>query len=265
MSLETAAGTLGLDLWGAGRLVELGDPPDLDTMEPAALATERDARARRLDQALKEIAALDGPHLTTAWPGEPAPVEAAAGARSAASAIFIDACVLAGAIRRHLVLAFAEAGLLQPRWSAKVLFETGHAHAKIVEAKPGRDGAGEAARLVVALERAFPEASVPDDHGVEIDDRLPDEGDRHVIESAIACGAAMILTDNIKDFPRKVLEPYGLYARTPADYFASRLKAEPGAKPAFARAAARLKLSPAQFASALQQARLGGLAKRLDV
>ncbi|MGX6649097.1 PIN domain-containing protein [Maricaulaceae bacterium MS644] len=268
MSLEIAADALGLDLWGAGRLVELGDIPSTDTLDAATLNALRDMRVRRRAAALDELVKLDGPHLAPSWPGTPSAPDPAgdiAAPDTQAPSIFIDACVLAGAVRRHLVLAFAEAGLLQPRWSPKVLFETGHAHAKIVEAKPGRDGAGEAARLVVALEQAWPEASVPEDHGVEIAERLPDEGDRHVMESAIACGASLILTDNIKDFPRKVLEAHGLYARTPAEYFASRIGADPGAAAALMRAAVRLKLSPAQFARALQQARLGGLAKRLGL
>ncbi|MEQ8404830.1 MAG: PIN domain-containing protein [Oceanicaulis sp.] len=265
MRLEEAADALGLDLWGAARLVELGDLSDPQTLDPALLARIAKARAQCCEAALEAIADMDGPHLAADWPGTPAPLQAAPPAQTAAPALFIDACVLAGAVRRHLVLAFAASGLLQPRWSAKVLFETGHAHAKIVEAKPHRDGAGEAARLVVALEQAFPEASVPDDHGVKVEGRLPDEGDRHVIESALACGAGLILTDNIKDFPRKILEPYGVYARTPAEYFASKLGAEPSAAPALMVAAARLKLCPPQFARALQQARLGGLAKRLGL
>lgn len=265
MSLEAAADALGLDLWAAGRLVALGDLPATGAADDAALSTLRDMRSRRRAAALDDLAKLDGPHLAPSWPGTPEPAGAIAAPETEAPSIFIDACVLAGAVRRHLVLAFAEAGRLQPRWSPRVLFETGHAHAKIVEAKPGRDGAGEAARLVVALEQAYPEASVPEDHGVTIAERLPDEGDRHVIESAVACGAALILTDNIKDFPRKVLEAHGLYARTPAEYFASRIGVDPGAAPALMAASVRLKLSPAQFARALQQGRLGGLGKRLGL
>lgn len=265
MTLEDAAEALGLDAWGAARLVQIGDIPNTDSIDAAALKALQDRRLRQRTGALDELSRMDGPHLAPAWPGEPAPTGDAPVPNGLAPSVFIDACVLAGAVRRHLVLAFAHAGLLQPRWSPHVLLETGHAHARIVEGKPGRDGAGEAARLVVALEQAWPEASVPEDHGVTIADRLPDEGDRHVIESALACGAALILTDNIKDFPRKVLEPHGVYARTPAEYFASKLGAEPAAAPALMAAAVRLKLSPPQFARALQQARLGGLVKRLEI
>ncbi len=37
----------------------------------------------------------------------------------------IDACVLAGALRRNILLSLAEAGLFRPRWSARILDETG--------------------------------------------------------------------------------------------------------------------------------------------
>jgi len=182
-----------------------------------------------------------------------------------APAVFIDACVLASAMRRHLILSFAEAGLLYPRWSAKVLFETGHAHARIVGDK-GRDGAGEAARLITALEAAYPEAAVPDGEAdaIPIDGPLPDPGDAHVIKSAAACQARFILTENMKDFPRKTLKPLGLYARPAGDFLGSAWSADPArVKALFDRTADRLKLTAPQFETALKRARLGGLAKAM--
>jgi hypothetical protein len=182
-----------------------------------------------------------------------------------APAVFIDACVLASAMRRHLILGFAEDGLLYPRWSQKVLFETGHAHARIVGDK-GRDGAGEAARLVTALEAAYPEAVVPEEdaNAVTIDGPLPDPDDAHVIKAAAAGQARFILTENMKDFPRKTLKPLGLYARPTGDFLGSAWRADPErARAVFDRTAARLKLSQARFETALKRTRLGGLAKAM--
>jgi hypothetical protein len=184
-------------------------------------------------------------------------------------AVFIDACVLAGAVKRHLVLSLAEAGLIYPRWSQKVLFETGHAHARIVSTEPGRDGAGEAARIVTALEAAFPEASIP----LEMSDtvqlparRLPDPDDAHVMRAAAASGAAFILTENMKDFPRKVLGPLGLYARPTAELLGSELSRRPEpTRAALMAAAERLNLTPGRFSVALQRAQLGAVAKRLGL
>jgi hypothetical protein len=184
-------------------------------------------------------------------------------------AVFIDACVLASAIKRHLVLSLADAGLIHPRWSDMVLFETGHAHARIVSGERERDGAGEAARIVTALEAAFPEAMVPADLSAAIElpaRRLPDPDDAHVIRAAKAGEAAFILTDNMKDFPRKALGPLGLYARPTAEYLGSELSRRPDeTAAALLSAAERLSLTPARFRLALQRAQLGGVAKRLGL
>jgi len=181
-------------------------------------------------------------------------------------AVFIDANILASALKRHLVLSLAEAGLIHPRWSDHVLFETGHAHARIVASEAGRDGAGEAARIVTALEAAFPEAMVPLEAAanVRLESRLPDPDDAHVIQAAAAGKAAFILTENMKDFPRKALAPLGLYARPMAEFLGSELSRRPEeTRRALMAAAERLSLPPGRFAVVLQRAQLGGVAKKL--
>ncbi|MCP2671256.1 PIN domain-containing protein [Maricaulaceae bacterium EIL42A08] len=178
-------------------------------------------------------------------------------------AVFVDACVLVSAIRRHILFSLADAGMVHLRWSAKVLMETGHAHARIV-GDAGRDGPGEAARLVTALEAAWPEASVPDDQSskIRIEGPLPDRDDAHVMQAAAACGARFILTENMKDFPRKTLKPLGLYARPTGDYFGSLWRAERDQmRSVMGGTADRLNLTPARFETALKRAQLGGLAR----
>lgn len=181
--------------------------------------------------------------------------------------VFLDANILASAMKRHLILSLADAELLYPRWSQKVLFETGHAHARIVSGQEGRDGAGEAARLITALQAAYPEAcpanNAPKPHGVG---PLPDGDDRHVIEAAWACESDFILTENIKDFPRKTLEPLKLYARRTSEFLGSELSKRPMVtKAALMVTGERLMLSPSRFALALRRAQLGGVARKLGL
>lgn len=47
---------------------------------------------------------------------------------------------------------------------------------------------------------------------------MPDPDDRHVVAAAVRGHASAIVTDNIKHFPKAVLEPLGLHTRS-ADRF----------------------------------------------
>jgi len=47
---------------------------------------------------------------------------------------------------------------------------------------------------------------------------LPDQGDRHVLAAAIKGRCDLIVTFNLKDFPKDVLEKYGIEARHPDDF-----------------------------------------------
>ena len=44
---------------------------------------------------------------------------------------------------------------------------------------------------------------------------LPDEGDRHVLAAALHAGADVIVTFNLRHFPRKTLAPFGVRALAP--------------------------------------------------
>lgn len=47
---------------------------------------------------------------------------------------------------------------------------------------------------------------------------LPDPKDRHVLAAAIKTNANVIVTNNIKDFPKEYLASFGLTAKTADDF-----------------------------------------------
>ncbi len=73
-----------------------------------------------------------------------------------------DACTLAGALKRNLLLTLAEAEFFRLRWSAPILDETQAAIGKILTEKGVPDAAERAKRARASMERAFEEAMVSD-------------------------------------------------------------------------------------------------------
>lgn len=137
--------------------------------------------------------------------------------------LFLDACVLYPPLCRALLLGVAEAGLMAPRVSGRVLGEWVHA--------AGRGGlAAEAAAEAAAraLLARFPDALVTGWEGREAALRLPDAADAHVLAAAVEAGAAAIVTFNLRDFPARRLAPLGLAARHPDGLLWEFLSEAPG-------------------------------------
>ncbi len=131
--------------------------------------------------------------------------------------VLVDACCLAGALRRNMLLSLAEAGFNRVRWSAMIMRETARAIEKTTEGK------ADPQKQVDAMHRAFPEATVEGFEDLEkaiVTGGLRDVGDAHVLAAAARCGASVIVTDNLRDFPEKLLKPYGLEAKSADDFLA---------------------------------------------
>lgn len=56
---------------------------------------------------------------------------------------------------------------------------------------------------------------------------LPDMDDRHVLAAAICAKADLILTFNLKHFPRSALDPYGIAAQSPDEFIADAMHQGP--------------------------------------
>ncbi|MEM9725945.1 MAG: PIN domain-containing protein [Pseudomonadota bacterium] len=172
----------------------------------------------------------------------------------------LDACVLVPLIVREVLFAAAAQGLFAPRWTTRIEEEWRGAALKEARGLPLEAIEGD---LAVARLR-FPDALVQGWEAHEGPLSLPDWNDRHVLAAAIAAGAAVLVTDNLRDFPRKRLAPHGVRA-VGSDAFLIELSQTNG--PALGRALAEIMAqapSHAQTGGApalLKRARLPRLAK----
>jgi transposase InsO family protein len=68
------------------------------------------------------------------------------------------------------------------------------------------------------MDKAVPDCLVTGYEGLIESLELPDPDDRHVVAAAIRCGAQIIVTNNLKDFPSEVLDQYGIEAQYPDEF-----------------------------------------------
>ena len=124
----------------------------------------------------------------------------------------LDTSVLFPLYLRDTLLRAAEKDLYQPVWSAAILAELRRA---LVRRR--RSDAERARRLVQQMRSAFPEAEQTGYHRLVML-MANHEEDRHVLALAVRAKAEIIVTSNLRHFPKKALDPYGIQAMS-ADAF----------------------------------------------
>jgi len=99
--------------------------------------------------------------------------------------VVLDACVLASALKRNVLLSLAEAEFFRPRWSEAILSETEGAISSIIEPQKGVEANVIARRHVDQILTAFTDGIV-EDYAIQVQSLadLPDLNDGHVIGRA---------------------------------------------------------------------------------
>ena len=128
--------------------------------------------------------------------------------------VLYDANVLYPSILRDLLLRVAQAGLVQAKWSERILDEVVRS---LTRNRPDLNP--------VSLDRtrSLMNAAIRDvlvtgfEPLIELI-RLPDPDDRHVLAAAIKARAQVIVTYNVKHFPPVELVKWGIEARHPDDF-----------------------------------------------
>lgn len=166
----------------------------------------------------------------------------------------LDANVLYPVAICDALIEVAATGIYAPKWSARIDDEWVRNLAK--------DKGLPEERFHVRrnlMHEACPDWEVPEDawKSLESGINLPDRDDRHVLAAALAGHADCIVTQNLKDFPASVLEPFGITALHPDEFLLHQLELEPlFVLPAFKAMRARLKnplFTPEAFADSMNK------------
>jgi len=114
---------------------------------------------------------------------------------------------------RDLLLWFAFYDLYTPKWSKNIFSEW----INVMKRKGINEK--EAYKRANVMNKAFPDALVENYESLIEGLSLPDVDDRHVLAASIKTNANLIITNNIKDFPKEYLAGFGLKAKSPDDFF----------------------------------------------
>ena len=134
--------------------------------------------------------------------------------------VIYDACVLYPAPLRDLLMRLALTDLYRARWSDQIHEEWITA---VLRNRPDLSRAQ--LERTRSLMNAHVRDALVDGHQVLIPAlALPDPDDRHVLAAAIKCGADLILTFNLDDFPEQALSIYGLGACHPDRFLLDQLE-----------------------------------------
>ena len=128
--------------------------------------------------------------------------------------VIYDACVLYPAPLRDLLIRLARTRRFRARWTNDIHDEW---IAALLKERPDieREQLQYTADL---MNKAVPGALVTGHEALIEGLELPDSNDRHVLAAAIRCGAAAIITTNLKDFPKEQLDKFETLAIHPDDF-----------------------------------------------
>ena len=136
---------------------------------------------------------------------------------------FFDANVLYPSGLRNFLMHLALTGIFRAHWSAEVHDEWMR---NLLKNRPDitRERLERTRRL---MDKAAPDALVTGYESLIESIDLPDRDDRHVLAAAIRCGASVIVTLNLSDFPNAALAEFGIEAQHPDDFVLSLIDTFP--------------------------------------
>ena len=123
--------------------------------------------------------------------------------------VLLDTCVLVPGPIRQILLEAASEDLFIPLWSDKIFEEW-----QFVSSKSSEQASESTKIEIILIRDKWSNSLVPCDKTIEDKLFLPDDNDRHVLAAAIVGQAELLVTNNLKDFPSRILAKHGVTARS---------------------------------------------------
>jgi predicted nucleic acid-binding protein len=182
-----------------------------------------------------------------------------------AAIAILDACVLYPAPLRDLLMELAVAGVFQAKWTAQIHDEWTR---NLLKNRPDLTPA-QLLRTRLLMNFVVHDCLVTGYKKMIDDLDLPDPDDRHVLAAAIKCRASSIITFNLRDFPQRATQAYGVEAIHPNVFLTQAFQADPYAvKAAMERCRSRLTrpiISPSNYLDILEAQGLSQFIKVVSV
>jgi predicted nucleic acid-binding protein len=137
--------------------------------------------------------------------------------------VVLDTSVLFPNALRDTLLRMAQAELYRGHWTEDILREL---RGSLVG--NGKMNEAQANYLTNVMKKAFPAFMISKGRYEKLIDQMEnDPKDRHVLAAAVAEGAQIIITNNIKHFPVAALSRYNIQAKNPDDFLLDQLSLDP--------------------------------------
>jgi hypothetical protein len=136
--------------------------------------------------------------------------------------VLLDACVLIPMPLADTLLRLASAPrLYSPKWTDQIMTEVSRNLQENLGLTPEQAQYRES-----EIRRYFPEAWV-DGYEELVPVMTNQEKDRHVLAAAVRARSEVIVTYNLKDFPRSSLAPYSIVAQGPSTFLKNLYELDP--------------------------------------
>lgn len=135
----------------------------------------------------------------------------------------LDTCTLYGYHLCDLILRLAEARTFRPLWSDDILKEL---ESNLISQAGNTDQ--QVRHRVAEMKRHFPDAEI-EEYAALIPVMTCDAKDRHVLAAAVRANVEVIVTFNLRDFPKSSVEPYDIRVLHPDEFLLDQLDLYPDA------------------------------------